>query len=319
MAGREKRARSEAPASPEARRRSGPPSIIHNPSSFINRPAFTLIELLVVISIIALLTAILIPALERARKQARAVACQANLRQWAVYLATYVGENDGRLPEPPIRDKDDPRYKGWWGWLDDWGWSWNTGDVDRARGIRRCPMAAKLANPTGESPASAAGATFLAWGRFWPEGEGPSSGWSPYGSYGVNSCLAHHWCDPREEFRAKVWSMADVAGADKIPAIFDHPSPAAWTWAWGDHGIAPPTADAIAGRFDSQLFMSPCINRHDGGINVLFLDWSVRKVGLKELWTLKWTRTFSTAGRWTKAGGVKLEDWPEWLRGFKDY
>jgi hypothetical protein len=51
----------------------------------------------------------------------------------------------------------------------------------------------------------------------------------------------------------------------------------------------------------------------------VFLDWSVRKVGLKELWTLKWDREFDTAGPWTKAGGVRPGDWPEWMRRFKDY
>jgi prepilin-type processing-associated H-X9-DG protein len=62
-----------------------------------------------------------------------------------------------------------------------------------------------------------------------------------------------------------------------------------------------------------------CRNRHSGHINGLFLDWSVRKVGLKELWTLKWHREYNTRGPWTKAGGVKPEDWPQWMRGFKDY
>jgi hypothetical protein len=52
---------------------------------------------------------------------------------------------------------------------------------------------------------------------------------------------------------------------------------------------------------------------------MLFMDWSVRKVGLKELWTLKWHRSYDTAGPWTKAGGVKPEDWPQWMRIFKDY
>jgi hypothetical protein len=46
---------------------------------------------------------------------------------------------------------------------------------------------------------------------------------------------------------------------------------------------------------------------------------SVRPVGLKELWTLRWSPDFDTAGRWTLAGGVKPEDWPQWMRGFKDY
>jgi prepilin-type processing-associated H-X9-DG protein len=62
-----------------------------------------------------------------------------------------------------------------------------------------------------------------------------------------------------------------------------------------------------------------CIDRHQGAINVLFWDRTVRKIGLKELWTLKWRPQFDTANRWTKAGGVQPEDWPAWMRTFKDY
>ena len=54
-------------------------------------------------------------------------------------------------------------------------------------------------------------------------------------------------------------------------------------------------------------------------VNAAFLDWSIRRVGLKELWTLKWHRNFKTNGVWTKQGGVLPEDWPQWMRGFKDY
>ncbi len=61
------------------------------------------------------------------------------------------------------------------------------------------------------------------------------------------------------------------------------------------------------------------MNRHNGYVGGLFLDWSVRKVGLKELWTLKWHDQFDRAGKWTRAGGVQPEDWPKWMRGFKDY
>ena len=59
---------------------------------------FTLIELLVVIAIIAMLLAILLPALQRVRRQVRAVVCQANLRQWGDILALYIEDNQGRLP-----------------------------------------------------------------------------------------------------------------------------------------------------------------------------------------------------------------------------
>ncbi len=50
------------------------------------------------------------------------------------------------------------------------------------------------------------------------------------------------------------------------------------------------------------------VDRHSGGVNGLFLDWSSRKVGVKELWTLKWYEGFNTANQWTKAGGVKPAD-----------
>jgi hypothetical protein len=61
------------------------------------------------------------------------------------------------------------------------------------------------------------------------------------------------------------------------------------------------------------------INRHSGSVNHVFMDWSVRKLGIKELWTLKWHRQFNTSGAWTTAGGAQPGDWPEWMRNLKDY
>ena len=60
----------------------------------MKRGAFTLIELLVVTGIIALLTAILIPALKRTRLQAKAVLCSSNINQLTLGLIRYEIENE---------------------------------------------------------------------------------------------------------------------------------------------------------------------------------------------------------------------------------
>lgn len=66
----------------------------HRPSS----PGFTLVELMVVISIIGLLVAMLLPALQKARETARTVVCGSQLRQMALGLTMYANDYDDYLP-----------------------------------------------------------------------------------------------------------------------------------------------------------------------------------------------------------------------------
>ncbi len=77
-----------------------------------NKNGFTLVELLVVIGIIAVLIAMLLPALGKARAQAKTVACQSNLRQVGTFLSMYANQWRGWI-YPPGLGADPSKPKDW--------------------------------------------------------------------------------------------------------------------------------------------------------------------------------------------------------------
>jgi prepilin-type N-terminal cleavage/methylation domain-containing protein len=276
--------------------------IVNRESPIAHPGGFTLIELLVVISVIALLLAILLPSLQRARLQARNVRCQSHLHQCGLDYWTRAAESD----------------RGFGNWLD---WAGKTSFWAREKGPVFCPMATKILWDTRKEAKSKGvsggpqGAKFAAWGaRRCEDSNEPE----PQGSYGYNEwtssdIVARAPAAVKAYFQLRYWSYSQTEGRADIPLVMD-----------GRLGVAvpepsdlpPPQDDAWATDFNMA---GVCINRHQGCINALFCDSSVRRVGLKELWTLKWHKTFNTADRWTCAGGVQPEDWPEWMRGFRDY
>jgi len=313
--------------------------------------AFTLIELLVVLAIVSLLLALLLPSLQRARRRARATVCLSHLAQWGTLLAVYAQDNEGRFPaEPP---------KGIWLLHGASGCrsgpaAFQVGASTYTEGIACCPMAARPAHRTGQFAVSVdansvpvlgtTGRALAAW-------EVTSPGPSFRGSVGLNQSLfepqapatpeparepepsgpparrtrrpsppaltfrsqPHPGAEPVTKPPIREMNALTARGAGNIPMLLDAAVP---IHAVPGEGVPPPhngDGTEVGG-------MGPfCLDRHDGYVNGLFLDWSVRRMGLKELWTLKWNTRWNPAGPWTKAGGVKPEDWPRWMRRLKDY
>jgi len=94
----------------------------------------------------------------------------------------------------------------------------------------------------------------------------------------------------------KVPMFLDCAFLDGFPRETDRP---------------PATPDDHNG-WDRHAMKLYCIDRHKGGINGTFMDLSARKIGLKELWKLKWHKNYNTDNAWTQLDA----DWPLWMKKF---
>jgi prepilin-type N-terminal cleavage/methylation domain-containing protein len=268
----------------------------------VNRQrGFTLIELLVVIAIIALLMAILMPALKRVREQARTIGCMTNLKQWALVCTMYAQDNNSKL----------------WSGIGEKGWYWPWQLEERLKDWKQnktwfCPTAKKpIIDENGVTAATLN--VFHAWGIYKNSYEGYEAGPNGMaGSYGLN---AHFLTRPltSETRRATAWRTINVPQPNNVPLFIDALRFDLWPYENNT-----PAEYEFAAWTDNDMARC-CINRHDGFIGCAFADGSARKAGLKELWTLKWHKKFNTAGSQTQAGGVQPGDWPEWIRPLKDY
>lgn len=100
--------------------------------------AFTLIELLVVVSIIAILSALLLPAVSTVRGMAHNTQCANNLRMLAMATSTYCGDNDAILP---YYDDVRPDWTDWYDRINEYVDSTYQGGVYKGANAFRCPRA----------------------------------------------------------------------------------------------------------------------------------------------------------------------------------
>ena len=254
------------------------------------------------------------PALNRVKKQAFMVTCQSNLHQWSLFFSMYTDENSGSFPQ------GNNGLQG--GGSNRWVKALRPYHKDNSEFLC-CPIATKPVQDAYGQPTGHTG-KYAAWGIFssdlgragWPT----SAEGGLYGSYGINGWAINpepgstRGSDPA--LKNKFWRTKNVKGQNNIPLLLgasrynglpdSMDEPPAYDGMWWDEGSG--------GRM-----IRYCLDRHDGFVNGLFMDWSVRKIGLKELWSFRWHRQFNTSGPWTTAGGVQPEDWPEWMSHYKDY
>jgi len=270
---------------------------------------FTLIELLVVIAIIALLLGILMPSLGKIKDKARAVICKTRLKGCHDVMKLFTNDNDDRFPEGDWDGDGNGDQWGQW-WIQPMQ-SYNP-DPD----LLICPKANRKPNMHRRSFRISKD-SITQWGSRVLDGTSPKS----FGKLTCGSLASNGWImsTQRGVFHEGTmypgyqktepeyfWQKFPINRASQVPLFLDS------CWAQ-----ARPMDLDLASRDESEKsnFMHCfAINRHNGFVNSAFCDGSVRKVGLKGLWRLKWNREFNTNNAQANAAP---EDW-FWMKNFTD-
>ena len=277
---------------------------------------FTLVELLVVIGIIAVLVGILLPALNKARKQANTTACLSNCRQMGEAWMIYLSEQGGYLPIYGWPPNMPPQYATNTQAGQDW--EWQNGNIFALLATLKantqfllCPEAAE---PMAINYNQGFGTSENAWTGIWqgttpvPISDFKSSEFATYttkfvnmttnskpGGYRIGSYGACRWVYSNSS-STSYWGtkVSQIKNSTNVPIIFD--------CIWPDlssvnNSHTPPqppdpppdlSGANISGSAGDTINWRILINRHNHGINVLFADGSARWVALPDLGMLNW-------------------------------
>jgi prepilin-type N-terminal cleavage/methylation domain-containing protein len=249
--------------------------------------AFTLIELLITITIIALLLAVLVPALRKARSQTRATICMSNLKQWSISYQLYATDNNSKYPAADPQDTTQT-------WMTKL--SMYCSDI---QSIRNCPCATKVnVNEVGQIPTGILGTTKKAWYLTPPFDLSPQY---RTGSYAENIYIAQPRLememDPDSEGSptlSNFWSGPEDKGAGQTPLLID----ARWYIIAPEETQPLPSDGKIVVNNTTKTWVdSAAMKRHKDGVNTLFLSGSIIKVDAEELWNLRWHKNYTKRGK----------------------
>jgi len=246
------------------------------------RDGFTLIELLVVISVIAVLLAILLPALGKVRKQAKRVVCSSQLRQQTLALIYYTENYEGK-----IMGVGGPGRPYWFHLIAPFlGDKQYEKDPQAAfEGVMQviiCPSVTERAD--GQSLQR--GTANRSWAFWWGEvGDSYAEG-----SYTINS-----WLQPSGYYQVETTDPAynnfyqNLADARPDVPLFGD---GMWVDAWPRSSDPPPTNSFDGDGGEVASMHRFCIARHGKAINMSYVDNHVAVVDLEELWQQYWHRGY---------------------------